>query len=120
MSGGDRVGDAYQYLEKIQEDGTLVDVITTLKEYSNMALTALSVTRDAATGNVMNAQLTLRKIFQVSTLTVEVPEPKEVAKSRGKGRNLGNVATTPAAPAAAEAASNRSSLFSIGSAVLGG
>lgn len=86
----DRVEAAYSELRRVMDAGELVDAVTTLREYRNMAITSLQVQRDAANGNVLNAQLSLREIILASVERVDQPQPVAAAK------NLGRKATTPA------------------------
>jgi len=84
----DRVNTAYEELRRIQSDGDLVDVVTSLREYKNMAIQSLSVSRDAATGNVLNATISLREVALAKSLAVDLPVPEAVQnlakKSKGK------------------------------------
>jgi len=92
----DRAGLAYAELKRLMDDGEVVDVITTLREYENMVITSMSVERSAATGNVLNASLSLREIVLVETETVEAPQP--VTKANEKSKPVGKQVTTPAPP----------------------
>lgn len=83
----DRVQTAYKKLREIQENGELVDVVTTLNEYKNMVITSFSVVRDAENGNVLNSSLSLREVLITTTEKVDAPEPKE--KSQNKTTNKG-------------------------------
>jgi len=111
-----RAEDAYEELRRIMDEGELVTVATTLREYSNMALTNLAVARDAASGNVMNATMSLREIIIAETQTVEAPVPAAAANS--KPVNQGKQAAKPAN--AAQAAKSQSILSSVGEALFGG
>jgi hypothetical protein len=75
-----RVDAAYAALQDAKNKGEPVDVITSLRKYSNMAITAFSVTKDAANGNVLNCTLSLRQIIIAKTQTVKLPVPKKVVK----------------------------------------
>ena len=75
----DRVSAGYDYLRKLMEDGTLIDVVTSLREYKNMALTGMSVIRDAENGNVLNCTLSLREVIIAGTLPTDLPLPDDVA-----------------------------------------
>lgn len=72
----DRAGAAYDELIRIKDQGELVTVVTTLRDYENMALTSVVVNRDAQSGNVMNAQLSLREIIIAKTKDVEAATPE--------------------------------------------
>ena len=92
----DRVSAAYDYLQKIMDDGTTVDVVTSLREYKNMALTGMSVIRDAANGNVLNCSLSLREIIIAGTLTTDLPLPDDVANKLKE--NQGKQETADSSP----------------------
>lgn len=96
-SFGDRVGDAYAELRRIKNTGTLVDVVTTLREYSNMAITSLSTTRDKDTGNVLNCIVSLREMQITSTLASNLPVPVKAAAAAAS--NAGTKSPGPASAA---------------------
>jgi hypothetical protein len=104
----DRVEAAYKELQRMQDEGELVTVVTSLREYENMALTSLSVTRDVTNGNVLNAQLSLRQVLRAQLETVEAPEPENAA--RGKGKNLGKQSSKPSTSAVADKAEQNTSV----------
>ena len=91
-----RAEDAYAKVKSMRDNGDLVSVVTSLRQYDNMAIESFSVLRDAQNGNVMNATLTLREIFIAETATVAAPEP-EAGQAGGAGAsNLGEQSTPPA------------------------
>lgn len=94
----DRVKLAYDKLQEIMNTGALVTVVTTLRTYDNMALTGLSVTRNAATGRVLNAALSLREVLFAFAETVEAPDPVEPQNKKPAKR--GRQVTKTATPAA--------------------
>jgi len=75
----DRVSTAYNYLQKVMDDGTTLDVVTSLREYKSMAITSLSVIRDAVNGNVLNSSINMREIIIAGTLPTALPLPLDVA-----------------------------------------
>lgn len=81
-----RVESAYSELERIQEEGEVVDVVTSFREYSNMAITNVSVTRDKSTGNVLDCTVSLREILFARALTLDLPIPKNVANKAAKNK----------------------------------
>lgn len=111
----DRAGLAYAELTRIQDAGELVTVVTTLRDYENMALTSLVVNRDAQSGNVMNAQLSLREIIVAETQGVEAPTP--VTKSNKPPIDQGT--QTAGAASAATTAANQQEV-SVVASLLGG
>lgn len=91
ISGGDpksRSQDAYGFLKGLKDSGQLVQVITTLREYANMAITAFSVLRDAARGRILEVNLGLTETIIATTEVVEAPEP--VSQGRKGQSKKGN------------------------------
>lgn len=73
-------------LEKLQEDGVIFKVETGLKQYKDMGLENIRVTRDKTTGNSIRAMLTMKalKIVQSQTVTVvKAGTPKAGGKVSG-------------------------------------
>ena len=77
----DRADLAYAELQRVMNDGELVEIVTSLREYENMAITELVVNRDAANGNVMNANISAREVRIVQTETTDAPEPENPANA---------------------------------------
>lgn len=88
QSQSDRVKAAYDKLQEIQKAGELVKVITSLREYDNMAITGFAVIRNAANGNVLNATISLTEIITAKVETTEAPVPvnKTAAKTTDQGK----------------------------------
>lgn len=106
----DRAGLAYAELQRIMDDGELVTVVTSLREYENMVLTSMSVPRDVGNGNVLNANLSLREIIIAETERVAAPEPEATANKKSKAK--GKQTTGPASEAqSAKSGSILSGLF---------
>jgi len=82
----DRVEAAYSALLKAKDEGTLLDVGTSLRSYENMAIENLNVIRDAANGNVLNCTISLRKIVIATTETEPIPVQSAVKKAKDKGK----------------------------------
>lgn len=97
----DRADIAYWELNRIMDEGELIDVITKLREYENMAITSFTVDRDAATGNVLNASLSLRQVVTVESQTVAAPEPVDKGNTKSKSLGKKTAATASSANAAA-------------------
>jgi ribosomal protein L12E/L44/L45/RPP1/RPP2 len=99
VAGGDprqRAQDAYQELESIQERGELVTVRLFLRDYDNMIVEDMGAQRDAATGNVLSAALSLRELITATTERVQAPEPASTDKS--PRQNTGRQNTTESPP----------------------
>jgi hypothetical protein len=84
---GSRAEDAYRYLKDVKDKGLVVRASTTLRDYKDMIITSLGVSRDAPTGNMVNMTITLREIQIATTETTDVPEPTN--PSRKKRQQLG-------------------------------
>jgi hypothetical protein len=92
----DRVGTGYDKLRELQETGELIDVATSLRDYNNMAIQSLSISRDVSTGNILDATLTLREIIVAKQLTVDLPVPIPAKVAKKKETNKGNKNKTAA------------------------
>lgn len=103
----DRVGTAYQELRRLMNAAELVTVVTTLRQYENMVISGMAVTRDKDNGNVLAAKLSLREIILATTEQVAAPVPKQASNQGVK--NLGKKATKPA-DASQDASANTSVL----------
>ncbi len=71
----------FKTLEKLWSDRIPFDIVTRMYSYRNMVITSLSVPRNAETGNVMRARISLQEIQIVSLedspppTTGELPAP---------------------------------------------
>lgn len=106
----DRADTAYAELEAIMANAELVEVITRLREYEDMAITDMTIERDASTGNVLNASLSLRQVMTVETQTVAAPVPVDAGNAKSKA--LGKQTPTEASSANATAATGPQSVLS--------
>lgn len=77
------------------EQGLLLDVVTSLRSYSNMMLTSYEVDRDAENGNVLNARLALTEVIQAFSQGEVSPTPNNL--SRAPSTDKGAQPTSPAA-----------------------
>lgn len=75
----DRVEAALSELRRAQKGEKLLDVITTLAEYSNMAILSLSVTRNAQKGNILEVTVSLKEVLSASSFSLELPDPVNVS-----------------------------------------
>lgn len=98
-----RASTALQDLLDIKDKGILVDVVTALRRYENMALKSLSSPRDRRTGEAIRFTAVLVAVKVVSN-------KEETVDDKGKSKSdLGKKATTTAP----EAETNRSTLKSL-------
>ena len=99
---------AYAQLSLTMDAGELVEVITTFKEYSNMAIESLVVERDARRGNIAEMVIELREVIIAVTQQVVVQAQANPASDL---RNDGVRPTTPATGGVAEKAAADSSFL---------
>ncbi|TXE22174.1 phage baseplate protein [Serratia ureilytica] len=71
--------DTYVKLLEMQSDRQPINVITGKRTYSNMLISAIEVTTDRTTENVLMATLTLREVIITSTSTVQVADKTAMA-----------------------------------------
>jgi hypothetical protein len=76
-----RVDIAFKKLEELKNNGELIDVVTTLKTYSNMFISSISVTRNSQSGNILNVGIGLKEIRIAKSLSIESPIPDDVANN---------------------------------------
>lgn len=92
--------EALEHIERIFANREPITVATALKSYTDMVPVALSMPRDATTGDALGFTLRLMPLVfaRIGRVTVQVADPRGKAKV-----NRGNKATTPTAtPPAAE------------------
>lgn len=89
----DRAGIAYSALLDLKNTGALIAVVTSLREYDDMVITALSVPRDAQTGNGLRFSMSLKQVRLVDAQTV-APTPGEDKTKPKKATNKKAVETT--------------------------
>jgi len=85
----ERADAAYKEIQRVMDAGQLVTVVTKLREYEDMAITSFAVDRDASTGNVLNATLSLRQVVTVESQVTAEPIP--IASGNSKSKSLGKV-----------------------------
>jgi len=86
----DRVAVALTLIDDMIEKGTLVDVVTPLIIYRNMAIVSRSIPRTASTGNVLDVSLVLQEVILTQTKTVSAPVPVTKSKKQktDKGKKI--------------------------------
>jgi hypothetical protein len=90
---------AYEQLLELIEGKQLVKIVTTLREYNDMLLENISVTRDVTYGDSLYFTCTARQVRLIKTSSVAVkavPAPKEPKKAVKK--SLGVQSKEPAVP----------------------
>jgi hypothetical protein len=100
-----RAEAAFLFLEQAKDQGKLMHVSTSLFDYTNMAITSLSVSRDKDTSNIVDISMTLREVLIATTELVLAPE---IGKPTSLGKQTKKAAP---APIAAKAQSILAKLF---------
>ena len=77
-----RANTAYKSLLGLKDAGTLITVVTSLRTYENMLVTALSVPRDAQTGNGLRFSASLKKVRVVTSQAVEAAAGEDKTKTK--------------------------------------
>jgi len=72
-----RAADLYDQLVELKESGEPVTVITGLRVYENMVLTAVESTRDASTGLTVPTSCSLQEQPRVDQQLTDIPPPPE-------------------------------------------
>ncbi len=101
VQGGDprnRAKDVYFLLRRWKNDGQRLGVSTTLRAYQNMVIISFSVARDKDSGNMLNANLTLREIVTAKTEIVPAKEPTPEKAGRRQAANQGTKTKTENSP----------------------
>lgn len=83
-SPGERATSAYQWLRETKDQGKLLLITTTLRDYKNMVITSIGVTRDSKSSRVVNAEIQLREVLIASTEQGPAPVPAEPKKAPKK------------------------------------
>uniref|UniRef100_A0A6M3XXM1 Dit-like phage tail protein N-terminal domain-containing protein n=1 Tax=viral metagenome TaxID=1070528 RepID=A0A6M3XXM1_9ZZZZ len=113
--------DAWTVLEQVIEEATPVTVITSLRVYSSMVITALSTIR-ARGEQAIFPQIEMQQISIVSAATTLLPAAiiKKIPQKASAPAKADVSAQSTKEATAAEAASTRQSLLSLLAAGLGG
>lgn len=85
-----RVRSVYEELLRLMSSGTLVNVITSLREYEGMAIANVSPVREAASGNALVAGVEFKQVRIVESEIVAAPEPREPRGSTERERGREN------------------------------
>jgi hypothetical protein len=101
LSASDYVTGVYSQLLALQQAREPVTVVTSLRQYENMMLTSVRVTRDSKTSQALMMVATLREVILVSTFTTTLPPTANQANpaSTAENVNVGTTAPVPATPA---------------------
>lgn len=92
----DRVRTVYEELLRLRTTGTVVGILTSLREYSSMVIRRVAPIREAATGDSLRATVEARQIRIVSSEVVDVPEPEETRGDTNRNRGRRNNEDTDA------------------------
>lgn len=91
VPGGDpdnRAQQAFIEFQRLQDIAALLEVATELRDYSDMMIESIAVTKDKDRRHILDISLDLRAFRRASVETVEAPEPTEPVhkKKRKQGR----------------------------------
>ncbi len=106
IGGGNAEGrylKTFDDLEQLWRKQDVVDVVTHLKVYQDMAIRSLSIPRDNKTGQALRFTADLQKVVKANRQEVMIPEGNlapVVADQGGATQNMGGV--TPSAASAAQ------------------
>jgi hypothetical protein len=82
---GVRAEAAYFDLLRLQTKGARLTVTTSLREFKNMVITGLDLSRDADTANVARMTISLREVFTLEGLSEQIELPlTEITKRQAK------------------------------------
>lgn len=90
VPGGDpasRAQDAFEFLRRTKESRKLVSASTIMRDYTDMAITSITATHEANTGNIADMDVRLKQFLKATTETVAPPAPSN--PSRGKSTDKG-------------------------------
>ncbi len=89
-SATQRAEDAYEFIKRHKNQGTLMGISTTLRSYSNMVITSLAVTRNSTNSDSVFMDLVLREIVIAVTDQVTAPKaPSPKTPQRRRKTNKG-------------------------------
>lgn len=95
-----RAYQAYQEFLRLQQTYALLSVTTELRDYENMMITGIALTRDKTKRHILDIALTLREFRKATLSTTAAPEP---VKAKHRGPNKGGDKNTDAPSNAVEA-----------------
>jgi hypothetical protein len=109
----DRVSDGYDFLQQLMDQGALLTVATSLRDYENMAMQFLTVRRNKDTGQALDCTIGFREVLKARALSIDLPIPSEVQNNKptNKGDKNKDAAKTKQAE---QSQSTLSSLTGIG------
>lgn len=86
-----RVNTIFDSLLFLFEEKLLVQVVTNLKVYENMAIENLSIPKDAESGDAFSFSMDLKQITKVSKVTTQIPKSKVGGTARTKAQAQGKI-----------------------------
>lgn len=87
----DRARSVYDEIQEIYSSGTLVDISTSIRDYTDMAIESVSVPRTVDTAGSLEFSISTKTLRFAETQTV--PAPKDKGTTTGK-KNLGQKPAT--------------------------
>ena len=101
MTKADYISGIYSQLLKLQESRDPITITTSVRQYDNMLITGLQVTRDQKTSQILSVSATCREIIIVSTQSASLPPKEQQADpaSTAETENAGSQQVAAASPA---------------------
>lgn len=81
----DRVKTVHEELERLKDTGTLVTIVTSLRDYPNMVLKSISARRSAEIGDSLEANLQFVQVRIANTTTAPAPATPRATRRGGNG-----------------------------------
>jgi hypothetical protein len=79
MSISDYVSDVYSQLLSLQQSLQPLTVINSIRQYANILITSLAVTRNQRTSQALMCTVTMRQIIIVNTQTATIPPANQIS-----------------------------------------
>ena len=100
LSLPDYVSGVYSQLLALQQSRETFTIVTSIRQYTDMLMTSLSLIRDAKTSQALMVTATFRQVFIVSTSSTALPPQSHQAnpQSTAETQNVGATATTDGTP----------------------
>ncbi len=92
-----RAGEYYSQLLALKEAGELITVVCGLRSWSNMAITSLSIPRNAENGKGLMFSMSLKKVTVITSKEIVVSKVTGDEKTKKQAQskvNVGKVSTT--------------------------
>lgn len=103
-----RAKTALENLLDLKDQGQPIDVVTPLREYTNMVITGITAPQNARVGDAVECTVTLKEVVTVASRTVDAPAAKT---DRGTKKKSQGKKPTDEAPSGTESLLSRIGSF---------